>query len=103
VPAVFLGHRGAEQAGGAGLGPDLAIDVGLFLPARVVGGDLLLHEAAGGVAEGGVVFVEQGARNREHGGFPGAGKPGMLPSKRLLDKQWGRDKNCPLAPGGQRP
>jgi hypothetical protein len=33
----------------------------------VVGGDLLLHEAADGVAEGFVILFKQGARYRQHG------------------------------------
>jgi hypothetical protein len=67
--AVLLGHRRAEEARRAGLGPDLAVDMALLFPARVVRRDLLLHEAACGIAERGVVFVEKGARNRQHG-FP---------------------------------
>src|SRR5690606_25252286 len=56
-----LGHRGAEQALGAGLRPDLAIDVTLFFPALVMRYDLVRQEPADRVAEHRVRFGKEGA------------------------------------------
>jgi hypothetical protein len=67
-PAVFLGHRGAEQARLAGLGPDLArVDV-VLVPLVEVRCEFGLHEAGGLVLEQDQVLGHPGrARQVEAG------------------------------------
>ena len=43
--AIFLRHGGAEQAGRAGLGPDVAVVHAVFVPAVDMGGEFVGNEA----------------------------------------------------------
>ena len=61
--AVLLGHRHAKESVRARLAPDLPVDVALLLPRVVVRRDLLVDEAAEGIAERFVVGREEGARD----------------------------------------
>ncbi len=61
--AIFFRNGGAEQAELARLGPDLARHDLFLVPFHRIGRDLVLHEAAHGLAEGLVI-----------GGIGGAGK-----------------------------
>ena len=59
--AVLFRHLPADQAERAGLEPDLAVDLAALLPLVGVRHTLLLEERAGGLAEGVVLGVEDGA------------------------------------------
>ena len=62
APPYFSSAHISRIAVLAGLAERLAIDVALLAPALGVRRDLLLHEAAEGVAEHLVVVLEQRAR-----------------------------------------
>jgi hypothetical protein len=92
--AVFLRHRGAEEAGGAGLGPDLAIDVACSSQ-RAWWGATSCSMKRRTVSRKASWSSSNRVRGIDSMGLhPESERAAMLPSKRLLDKQTGRDKNA---------
>ncbi len=65
--AVFLRHGGAEQAGAAGLGPDLAVIHARLVPAVDMRGEFIADEAPRLLFEQDEVFAHPGRARQSKG------------------------------------